>query len=118
LDRFGPWLRGCFDFLKANVVAGRTYYVNVIVPGLPTVSIGESFGWPSIASYAYEFRPLSRFELDSKNFAAWDARTKFVVMSPEAEAWAAKNAQWAAQAREGLSARRYSPRMLDVDDGR
>ena len=67
------------DFMRATVLAGRTYYA------LVTPRIGV---WKA----RFSFRPVRDTELGGSEFASWDAATQFVTNSPASLDWAQRNA--------------------------
>lgn len=67
------------DFMRATVVAGRTYHA------LVTPRIGV---WKA----RFSFRPVRQAELGGSEFADWDAATRFVTNSPASLNWAVQNA--------------------------
>jgi hypothetical protein len=66
------------DFLKATVLAGKTYYVLVT----PRMGVWKA---------RFSFQPLRQANLDSKGFQKWDSHTQLVENTPESENWAMKN---------------------------
>ncbi|HJT61276.1 MAG TPA: hypothetical protein VJ797_06300, partial [Burkholderiales bacterium] len=67
------------DFMRATVVAGRTYHA------LVTPRIGV---WKA----RFSFRPVRQAELDGAEFSEWDSATQFVNNSPASHNWAMQNA--------------------------
>lgn len=67
------------DFMRATVVAGRTYHA------LVTPRIGV---WKA----RFSFRPVRQAELDGAEFSEWDSATRFVNNSPASHNWAMQNA--------------------------
>jgi hypothetical protein len=67
------------DFMRATVVAGRTYHA------LVTPRIGV---WKA----RFSFRPVRQAELGGSEFADWDAATQFVANSAASQNWAVQNA--------------------------
>ena len=100
------------DFLKATVVAGRTYYV------LVTPRIGM---WRA----RFSLRPVRHGELAGSEFASWDSGTEFAATTPAAEEWARRNAQSIKTKRDrywpewtGKPAEQRASQTLDAADGR
>lgn len=67
------------DFLRATLVAGRTYHALVT----PRVGVWKA---------RFSFRPVRQAELDGAEFAGWDSATHFVSNSPASLNWAVQNA--------------------------
>jgi hypothetical protein len=100
------------DFMKATVVAGKTYYA-LISP--------RTGAWKA----RFSFRPLRQGDLATQKFDKWDSRTKLVDNTPESEAWAAKHAvdinnkrakYWTVWS--GKSLERQEVQTLNPEDGR
>jgi hypothetical protein len=66
------------DFMRATVVAGRTYYALVT----PRVGVWKA---------RFSFRPVRENELGGSEFASWDSSTQFVTNSPASLNWAQQN---------------------------
>lgn len=66
------------DFMEADVAAGKHYYAMIT----PRMGVWKA---------RFSFDPQTGAELDSADFKTWKSETTPVVLSPKAEAWAAKS---------------------------
>jgi hypothetical protein len=99
------------DFMKATVVAGKTYYA-LITP--------RTGAWKA----RFSFKPLRQSDLATQDFVKWDSRTELVDNTPESEAWAAKHAADINNKRakywtvwSGKSSERQEVQTLNPEDG-
>lgn len=67
------------DFMKAKVVAGKTYYSLV-------------FARPGAWRARFSFKPLRQSDLSGPDFPKWDSGTQLVDNTPATLDWAAKSA--------------------------
>jgi len=75
------------DFMQATVVGGKTYYA------LVTPRMGA---WKA----RFSFKPVRADEIDGKQFAGWERKTKLVTNTPTTQAWARDNAASVADKRD------------------
>lgn len=66
------------DFMRAKVLAGRTYHV-LVTPR------------PGVWKARFSFRPVRPHELDGGDFAGWMSATHFVENSDQTRQWAVQN---------------------------
>lgn len=101
------------DFMEANVVAGKTYYVVVQLQAL------------SGFVQRYAFKPVRPVNFDDGSFQRWQNGTSFVDRSDAWEGWEKANRQsvderlrkhWPAWASQGADERAL--RTLHASDGR
>jgi hypothetical protein len=100
------------DFMKANLIAGKTYYAMV------TPRMGA---WKA----RFSFRPVRAKELGGDEFKSWYSDTQFVSTTPAGLAWADRNfadvnakrtsywADWASKAAD-----ERAEQTLNAEDGR
>ena len=67
------------DFMKATVLAGKTYYA-LVTPRMGAMKA------------RFSFDPVRQSQLAGKEFSKWDSSCDLVENTPESLAWAEKNA--------------------------
>jgi hypothetical protein len=67
------------DFLDANLEAGKTYYVLIS----PRMGVWKA----RFSLFPIRHASADEYNLQSADFKEWQAKTRFVVTSPDGEAW-------------------------------